>query len=166
MGSLSLQMIDSRRYMAALLMNATMYWEAGARRHVYFNPQHAGWNLSTYNIRKYYHPVHHQKAGRGMVTNTHKCMLVNQVWFFNNGECWSSHSSHSSQRQYWITKLVSKTQEKDFYSIHTIWVLKHNICTLYKVSRAHFQMQQISEGHTARGIHRNIIQRSNSDTVA
>ena len=52
MGSLSLQMIDSSRYMAALLMNATMYQEAGARRCVYFNPQHAGWNLNTYNLQK------------------------------------------------------------------------------------------------------------------
>ena len=37
-----------------------------------------------------------------------------------------------------LLNLSVKTQEKDFYSI---LVLKHNIHTLYKVSRAHFQME-------------------------
>ena len=40
-----------------------------------------------------------------------------------------------------LLNLSVKTQEKDFYSIYTILVLKHNIHTLHKVSIAHFQME-------------------------
>ena len=55
-----------------------------------------------------------------------QCMLVNQ--------CLSTAARFSVE----LLNLSVKTQEKDFYSI---LVLKHNIHSLYKVSRAHFQME-------------------------
>ena len=42
-----------------------------------------------------------------------------------------------------LLNLSAKAQEKDFYSIYTISVLKHNTHMLHKVSRAHFQMHAI-----------------------
>ena len=48
-----------------------MYREAGARRRVYFNPQHAAWNLSTYNTNmKVLSSSSSSKAGCGMATST------------------------------------------------------------------------------------------------
>ena len=42
-------------------------------------------------------------------------------------------------------ELSAKTQEKDFYSI---WALKHNIHTLYKVSRLIFRCNNCIEAHS------------------
>ena len=49
-----------------------------------------------------------------------------------------------------LLNLSAKTQEKHFYSIYTVWVLKHNIHTLYKVSRAHFRWNNLRVAHSKR----------------
>ena len=60
-------------------MNATMYQEAGARRCVYFNPQHAGMHTKILLCS--------QKSGRGLGTmpNTRKCYRKSLVLVFHNG---------------------------------------------------------------------------------
>ena len=93
-----------------------MYREAGARRRVYFNPQTTIYESTVV-----------------------QCMLVNQcLWSFTMEKVEVATAAKFSVE---LLNLSVKTQEKDFYSIYTILVLKHNIHTLYKVSRAHFQME-------------------------
>ena len=68
-----------------------------------------------------------------------QCMLVNQcLWSFTTEKVEVATAAKFSVE---LLNLSVKTQEKDFYSIYTILVLKQNIHTLYKVSRAHFQME-------------------------
>ena len=96
--------------------NATMYREAGARRRVYFNPQTTIYESTVV-----------------------QCMLVNQCfWSFTMEKVKVTTAAKFSVE---LLNLSVKTQEKDFYSIYTILVLKHNIHTMYKVSKAHFQME-------------------------
>ena len=90
-----------------------MYREAGARRRVYFNPQTTIYESTVV-----------------------QCMLVNQcLWSFTMEVATAAKFSVE------LLNLSVKTQEKIFYSIYTILILKHNIHMMYKVSRAHFQME-------------------------
>ena len=86
------------------------------------------------------------------MTSTHKCIPENWVsclCFFTMVE--------AAKGSVELLSLSAKTQEKDFYSIYTIWVLKHNIHTLYKVSGLIFRCNNLVEAHNKRYT----IQRSN-----
>ena len=111
-----------------------MYREVGTYHRVYFNPQHVGWNLSTYNIWKYCHPVHHQKAGHGLGTSTRKCMLQNQLSLSFTFEKvrpqhprqrWSTHNNLQKQQFYFYSVCLFEiiASENEFY-------LPYKTCTL------------------------------------
>ena len=73
------------------------------------------------------------------VLSSSACYIVNQcLWSFTMEKVEVATAAKFSVE---LLHLSVKTQEKDFYSIYTILVLKHNIHMLYKVSRAHFQME-------------------------
>ena len=77
-----------------------MYREAGARRRVYFNPQTTIYESTVV-----------------------QCMLVNQcLWSFTMEKVKVATAAKFSVE---LLNLSVKTQEKDFYSIYTILVLKH-----------------------------------------
>ena len=75
-----------------------MYREAGARRRVYFNPQHASWN---YNIGR---PVYPSES---VTFGISQCMEKVEVATATKGSVE-------------LLKLSAKTQEKIFYSLYTI----------------------------------------------
>ena len=98
-----------------------MYREAGARRRIYFNPQTTIYESTVV-----------------------QCMLVNQcLWSFTMEKVEVATAAKFSVE---LLNLSVKT-----YSIYTILVLKHNIHTLYKVSRAHFfRWNNLREAHSKR----------------
>ena len=74
------------------------------------------------------------------VLSSSACYIMNQcLWSFTMEKVEVATAAKFSVE---LLNLSVKPQEKALqYTVYTILVLKHNIHTLYKVSRAHFQME-------------------------